>query len=337
MTRIIPARARGVLLAGLLVAGLVAPARAQHRLYAGLIQNKGYVVGAPLTDAGFHVFAGDSTWTHIGWKIPRVFGIAFDPSDPRTIYLAAGNGLLRSFDGGASWRIVTDWRITEVQDVEVDPQRPERIYLSSADGVWRSHDRGDTWAFIGGEVLNRYVQAVEVDRSASGRLLAGAEHGLYRSEDDGATWTRVAEVDDVMDIQQSASEPGVWLAGMARGGVMASNDGGRTWTRARGRTQQQTFYGVAIDPANARRMAAVGWDTGVLISANGGRTWKRTGDRLPVDDFYEVIFDPDVSGRIWVATVEAGIFYSDDDGKRWTSAGMFGTLVFDMTFAPAAD
>jgi hypothetical protein len=47
-----------------------------------------------------------------------------------------------------------------------------------------------------------------------------------------------------------------------------------------------------------------------------------------------VAFDPKRSGRIWAATVEQGLFYTDNQGRTWQSAGLDGTLIFDLSFSP---
>lgn len=318
---------------------LATPATGQgtSTLYAGLIKNKGYVVGSPLAASGLQRFDGDTLWTHIGWNHPRIFGIAFDPTDAGVFYLAAGNGVLRSRDGGRSWRIVTGWEITEPQDVAVDPNAPAHVYLATPYGMWRSEDRGDTWieSNTGIPVPSQYTQAVTIDRTQAGRLFAATHGGLYASEDGARSWRLVAaEGIPIYSLDQSRSDPNVWIAGTGGHGVLLSKDNGRNWQFARGRFAGDTIYGVAIDPFDARRMAAGGWGTGVYVSTDGGRSWTQRRSGLPVLHVYEVLFDVDTPGRLWAATVEEGIYRSDDGGRSWTYAGMNGTLVFDLTFIP---
>lgn len=111
-------------------------AQPRYVLHAGLIKTQGYVVGSPLAASGFHRFEGGETWTHIGWNIPRVSGLAYDPTNPDVLFLACGNGGLRTLDGGQSWRITTDWRVTEAQDIAVDPNAPSHVYIATAYGIW---------------------------------------------------------------------------------------------------------------------------------------------------------------------------------------------------------
>ncbi len=307
------------------------------QLWGAFIQSKGYVVGSKLAESGLHRYDGDSTWTHLGWNTPRIVGITYDPARPDTMFLASGNGVLRTYDDGASWRLTTDWRITEVQDVSLDPHAPDHVYLASAYGVWRTEDGGETWVESNAGLRHpgdHYTQTIEVDHTRAGRVLVGTEGGVYESTDGATSWRYVGggqEV-EILDLQQSRSDPDVWIAATYRHGLILSNDGGRTWTPGPDAIASQSVHAVAIDPTNARRMAAVGWETGVYVTENGGRTWARRGATLPTDKFYETIFDANVPGRLWVATLEEGVYHSDDFGRTWASAGLYGTLVFDMAY-----
>lgn len=337
-------------LAAALAVGVPPSASAQEVLYSTLVRSRGYVVGAALSQSGLHVRTADGTWDHVGWNHPQMFGIAVDPRDPNTIFVAAGNGALRSLDGGETWRTTTDWRVTEVLDVAIDAHRSSDVYIATSYGVWYTHDRGDSWVRADTIVGGQYTSAVRVDRSNAGVVIVGAGDGIYRSSDRGASWSRVGTVTSITDIQQSPVDPRVWLAASHDGGLALSTDGARTWRRPSGDVAGASLYAVAIDPANGSRMAAIGFDTGVMISTDGGESWVRTTGNLPgcealtvVTDppenpppcLYEVIFDKERPGRLIVATVESGVYASDDLGRRWTHLGMDGAVVYDMTFARA--
>src|SRR5690606_35842277 len=95
--------------------------------------------------SGFYRRDAAGAWVHSGWQNVRCAGLALDPRDRRTVFLACGNGVLRSRDGGASWRVTTDWRVTEVLDVALDPFAPGSVYAATAYGPWHSADDGETW------------------------------------------------------------------------------------------------------------------------------------------------------------------------------------------------
>lgn len=311
------------------VSGPAAPLR----LYAGLNKSKGYVVGAKLSASGLHRFEGDTTWTHLGWSNPRISGVTADPADRSRVYLAAGNGVMVSRDGGRAWRIPTDWRVTEVQDVAAEPGRG---YAGSAYGVWRSDDGGGTWVESNAGIpeMKRYTQDIEVDASTPLRVLAATDGGVYVSTDGARSWRRAGPDVTVNDVTQSASDPRVWYAGTRERGLMRSGDGGETWQSVAPRFNTTTFFSISVDPRDGRRVAAASWGHGVVVSTDGGRTWAARTRGLPSANVYAVIYDANRPGRLWAATVEAGIFTSDDAGRTWRYAGMNGTLVFDFAFLP---
>jgi photosystem II stability/assembly factor-like uncharacterized protein len=316
------------------------PAMPQNKsvLHVGAAKSNGYVVGAKLSASGLHRFDGDTVWTHLGRNTPRVSGIACDPTNPNIIFLACGNGAARTLDGGKSWRITTDWRVTEAQAIAVDPNAPQHVYLATAYGIWCTHDRGDTWKECSAGLNKKYTQTIAVDRTQAGRVLAGTEGGLYLSTDGAKSWSLVGpENVAILDIKQSASSPPIWLAATQENGVLLSADDGKRWQLAKGGIAKASIYAVAIDPFDAKNMAAVSWGAGVFVSADGGKTWQQRNRGLPVLNLYQTIFDANHPGRLWAATFEEGIFHSDDMGQTWRYAGLYGAMVFDMVFIPIAD
>lgn len=77
---------------------------------------------------------GGQTWAPTGLR-----GIVFDlvvSTVPGRLYAATlGQGILRSDDGGATWR---EWGtgFPDAQDLAVDPENPGRFYAATRNGVW---------------------------------------------------------------------------------------------------------------------------------------------------------------------------------------------------------
>jgi len=317
--------------------GLLSPLAAQssETLYIGYWNSKGYVVGAKLNRSGLHRWEGDTTWTHLGWNTPRISGIALDRDDPKRIFLASGNGVMRSLDAGANWKVMTDWRVTEVQDVDIHALNPNQVWCASAYGIWGTKDGGETWQEMNQGLAKgfTYTQTVEADRTTKDRVFAGSWGGLYVSTNGGEQWTLAAAPGKpILDIQQSTANPKVWIMGTEKAGIWLSNDNGQTWNQAPGKHRSQTIYAVAVNPHNPNELAAAGWDTGVWISKNAGKSWINLTRGLPVRNVFEVIFDVNVPGRLWVATIEGGLFHTINEGRTWVKAGLGTSTIFDMQF-----
>ena len=314
---------------------LYLPAHSQSQLFISLVRSQGYVVGAQLAASGVHRYEGGQAWTHMGWNNPRVLAMACAPREANVIFLACGNGVARTLDGGKSWRMTTDWRVTEALDIALDTHAPEHVYVATAFGVWTSRNCGETWRESNRGLRKKFAQSIAVDHAQTRRVFAGTEGGLYLSENGGGKWRLLTARDaPILDLEQSAAQPSVWLAATEARGVLLSCDHGKSWRCVEGALAHASIYAVAIDPFNANNMAAASWGEGVFVSNDRGETWQERSEGLPVRNLCEAVFDANHAGRLWVATFEAGVFYSEDLGRKWSEAGMRGAMVFDMVFIP---
>ncbi len=120
----------------------------QSTVYVSVLINKQFITGAANPQTGFFLQrpAEDTVWHHAGPVNTRNFCVAPGPgSKGRVLYLATGPGVLKSTDGGAHWRTVTDWRITEVMWVAPDPVDSSTVYCATAYGIYRTTDGSRTW------------------------------------------------------------------------------------------------------------------------------------------------------------------------------------------------
>lgn len=315
-------------------AGLLTFAKAQEKpkLFVSVLQTKSFVVGSRAPASGLYSYDGDTTWTHYGWKENRLNNMSYNPQNTNEMYMACGDGVFRTMDGGKNWRRMTGWSITEIENVAVDPFKPKNIYIASAYGVWRSNDSGASWDSSGVGIDSMYTQIMKIDQKSGSYLLVAGEGGIYRSTNGAHSWTHVGPVVAVRDIAQSKSDPDLWIAGTADHGAMISEDGGKTWRYLHGRLSGKTLYAVAIDPNDSRRMAVAGYETGIYISTNGGRSWIRRTRGLPTKNFHSLIFDPVVKGQLWAGSFDYGVYSTDNLGRSWKYRGLLGSQIWHMTF-----
>jgi hypothetical protein len=336
---LLPVRLRKLVpaLLGLLLASApVSAAAASHDLYLCVSMAGTYVVGAKVQRLnGIYRSTDRQEVVHLGFNHPRQDALAADPRDPRILYTAGLNGVLRSTDAGATWRIMTGWEMTEPKDIIVDPHQPDRIYIALPDGIGVSEDRGQTWQRRQHGIRRAYTQAIVADRATAGSLVAGTELGIYRSEDDARSWHRVLTTRaTVTDVQQSPLDPARFLAATQRDGAWESSDHGRTWQRLRGLPIEHTMHNIEFDPTHAERMVVGGWGLGVRVSEDGGRTWQDRSAGLPNPNIWRVAADPDYPGRLYASPHESPIFVSDDFGRTWRTHWFEGATVWDFAFVP---
>lgn len=319
----------------LLLAMLPFPVSGQYTLYTCMVTSKDYVVGAKLPPSGIFLKTSTGEWRHAGYNHPFINAMDYDPADPGTLFVAAGNGLIRVRERGEQWKILTGSDVTELQDVAVDRHAPGTIYFSHTAGIRVSHDGGTTWQDASAGLQRKYTSAIRVDSRKSGFLVAGNEEGIFRSEDAGKSWRPAGAAGfQVLHIEQSPHDACYWMAATQGGGLFVSTDCGVTFESSGSLGAGRNVSDIAFDPASANRIAVAGWGVGVAISEDLGKTWESRNAGLPASAVWSVAFDPAKAGRVYAGVHEEAVYVSQDYGKTWTRGGLEGSRVYRMRFVP---
>jgi photosystem II stability/assembly factor-like uncharacterized protein len=328
---------RPLLLAACVFATAAFGQRLAHDFYLCVnVAARSSVMGTKLANlSGLYRVDARATPVHLGFNHIRIESIATDPRDRGRLYAAALNGILRTPDAGASWRIVTGWDMTEAKDIAVDPNEPDNVYAGLPDGLAVSRDRGQTWTRSDEGIKRKFTQSVAVDRTRAGRVFAGTEKGIFLSEDAARTWKLLQATDaTVYDIRQSPHDPRRFFSVTQSNGAFVSDDAGATWRPVPGLPAGRTLHNCDFDASDARRLIVSGWGVGVQLSEDGGATWTDRSAGLPRREVWRVAFDPDVPGRLYASVFQNPIFASDDLGRTWRKLWFDSAIVHDFVFIP---
>jgi photosystem II stability/assembly factor-like uncharacterized protein/DNA-binding beta-propeller fold protein YncE len=239
---------------------------------------------------------GGQTWTHLP-GLPMGFEITTLAVSPRFsqdgVVLLGGNysnnRIVRSADGGRTWRAVFDGDSVEgASDVvglafSFDFARDRTVYAWLQDaGLLRSTDAGLTWSLVTRD-KEHYVQVLLAAPFPAGQLILGALEGrVLISRDGGQTWR---------DVGGNVPDARMWSSALALGlqdtlylgtdvGVYRTEDGGQTWAPASagllvrpGETKPPAVR--ALRYAGGHLYAAL-QQGGLYVSDDGGRTWRST-------------------------------------------------------------
>ncbi len=306
------------------------------KIYACVLATKNYVVGAKNPPSGLF-FSADSgaTYQHVGWKNIRCFGFTMHPKQVgNTFFLASGNGVLRTLDGGLHWRILTDWHETEIQQILVNPQMPRKLIIATPYGVYRSEDGGRSWSPSNSglkTIDNTFVSALVMDRTNPEHLLLGSESGIFESVDGGKTWVpRGLAGKPVLDIRQDPFLPARFYAGTDGTGVFRSDDAGKTWRSVGKQIAHETIYILAPDPNTKGVIYAGTFGHGVFKSTNFGKSWRRKSKGLEGKTVHALAVFPGNSKLIFAGTAGSGIYRSRDGGESWQFSGLPNAEVWDI-------
>ncbi len=263
------------------------------------------------------------TWNPIFDDQPTqsIGAIAVAPSDPRIVYVASGEGLLR----------------------------PD---LSVGDGIYKSVDAGKTWTHLGLRD-GQQIPALVIDPENPNRLFAAvlghpygpnAERGVFRSTDGGVSWQKVLYKDQdtgASDIEMDPANPDVLYAclwreregpwednndyGGAGGGIFKSTDGGNTWKKLAGGLPDDLMQAyVAIAASNPRRLyssLATLKGTAIYRSDDAGEHWrqittdKRPATRIGGGDLAVPKVDPKNPDVVYTTSIVT--WRSRDGGETW--------------------
>jgi hypothetical protein len=264
------------------------------------------------------VLASLSTAALANGRFPRSLQLVEDPRDTSHLYLSGTYGLLRTTDGGGTWRFVCESSF-------------------ALNGF-----------FVGDPLL-----AFTEDRS----ILVDVQTSLNRSRDDGCGWTPVLAMNQerVLDFAVAKSMPSAVFAlvgNYAAGPVHrlhASQDNGATWTVLGDPLPLDSAYTIDVDPRDANHLYATGLKSGrgkLLVSFDGGTTWTThdipdaDADHLP----YIAAIHPSDAQKIYVRTdgqmpdavplASDALLYSADGGATWIQPIANGAKMLGFALSP---
>ena len=250
------------------------------------------------------------SWRSIGPTIAggRVAAVAGTAQDDQLYYLgAAGGGVWKSSNGGATWEPVFEKEpVAAIGAVAIDPTNERIVWagtgeanprndVSYGDGVYKSTDGAKTWTRVGLAGVWS-ISRIAIDPANPRHVVVGAfgdpfkdspDRGVYVTFDGGQTWIKslyLTPSSGASDVAMDPKDPNVVYAGMWHfrrlpwtftsggpdGGLYKSADGGRTWKKLTGNGLPPGYtgrIGLAIAPSRPNRVFA-------LIEAKGGILWR---------------------------------------------------------------
>lgn len=200
---------------------------------------------------------------------PHIRCITMHPTDPKTVYIALQVGyILKTTDGGASWRMLNNGFDEDVHVIVADPTHPDTLYIST-----------------GGEGM---------------RVGKAPGKSLYRSDDGGESWQPLAmeyEQEYSAALAMHPKDPSTLITCLARGNpgewrrpsgpeaeLVRTHDGGRSWEPLLPDVpaEARSFAGaIAYDAIYPEHVYAASRTGELTASYNGGDTWLPLGIELP--------------------------------------------------------
>jgi photosystem II stability/assembly factor-like uncharacterized protein len=275
----------------------------------------------------------------------------------------SANTILRSEDGGETWRTVRSPTTDRLDFRDIDAVSETTAYVlsigsGSQSRIYKTTDRGATWTL-------RYANA-DAEAFFDAMAFWDEDHGVAVSDsvkgafvivttaDGGRTWTRVPpdRLPPALPNEGAFAASGtnvavfgasqVWFGTGAaeRARVLRSTDRGATWAIAETPMRAGPSAGIySVAFRDAQHGVIVGGDyaregeaiDNVAVTSDGGRTWTPVKD-AGVRGFRSVVRHVPGSRATFLAVGPLGSDISTDDGQRWSALDGPGFDTF--SFAP---
>lgn len=264
---------------------------------------------------------GDMKARQIGPAIMsgRITDIAQHPTNNQIIYIgAAGGGVWKSGDGGASFSSMFDKHNQSIGCISVDPNNPDNV-------IWVG--TGETWT----------------------RNSVSAGDGIYKSSDGGLNWTHMGlpksdRISSIVIDPRDSNNVWVGVLGALWGdsderGIFNTRDGGKTWIKVYGIDAKTGCSDLIIDPTNPDVMYASFWEfrrtawsfnsgglqSCLLKTTDGGKTWNKIHNGFPIGQLGRIALAvaPSDSNILYCVLEcekdnQKGLYKSTNGGKNWT-------------------
>jgi photosystem II stability/assembly factor-like uncharacterized protein len=299
----------------------------------------------------------------------RTHFVALDPKQNQIVFAGTTEGLLRSADGGHSWRKVS---AQSVKSIAFDPWVQGRIFFASpTGGLLLSTDGGLTLRDANVGFTNRNFTTLTGSGSElySSSVYESSSGGVYRTGNLGLRWVHAGDPpSDELLLMSAAPDDASQLYAAGYHSLLESADAGKTWRTVSAppggrvtallalsgrrllagtehglfiRDRESAWKQCASDHALSLQRTGKGTvaalvSGGALASADAGATWKRCGNTVSGAAWYGVVFD---SGNpsVALAATSAGVFRSGDACVSWSPvrAGLRAETASAVLFHPA--
>ncbi len=259
--------------------------------------------------SGVSIFANDIIWDDIGRGNLNLRTALVNPDNLKIIYVGSSNAVLKSEDGGETWRnsLSIKGQNRAVNFLLFDLADKNSLYAATGNGLFYSSNQGKNWSrtFKGKNSFENECTGLAILPYG---IYLGTKAGVFLSKDNGRSWYKESGIlgnNQILNISYNLSEPDyIYIASLD--GVFKTSDAGKNWERI--------FVAHPVENTDENNEVIEDEDEPARLS-----------------DIKYVSIDPNNLNCLYIATSK-GIYRSQNKGKSWDLLTDYGLLSKGVKF-----
>ncbi len=171
---------------------------ANRTIYSLCLDAKSPIVYAG-TDQGIYRAQLDTLKFRVppGYRFsPKAWCIESPQTNPGVVYAGTSLGLLRTYDRGTTWSVISAYGLPErvaIETLAVSPLNKDHLFAGTSAGLYESQTGGVYWKRIADEKIGGHILSILFLDDSGNRILAAEKtsSGLSYSKDAGQSWDKI--------------------------------------------------------------------------------------------------------------------------------------------------
>lgn len=296
----------------------------------------------------FFLFDVSAAFAHTPHDVISKLEISSSYEQDKTLLIIVRNNLLRSEDGGYSWKRIVkgldNRHLLSFLVISSDHSNKFLFLSSDGDGIYKSQNKGHSWFKVNNGLgsLNIGILSISADYTNDKIVLAaGTKKGLYKTKNGGESWYQVIDSNDqITAIASFPDQKGHILFGDRKGLLYLSTDGGDVWKQHFQIANSGAITAIAVSPTFSldNTFFVETEKGGIFKTVDGGVSFSKVNNGISDKSIISLVISPNykIDSTIFASTWHEAVFRSNDGGKTWNkySKGLTSDFQADQRKEP---